>query len=187
MKKLVILGSGGYGHTVADIATQLDYECMFLDDSITDRTLSSFTEYINSYTYFIPAFGNNAFRLEWMDKIKAAEGNLVTLIHPTSYISPTAQIAQGTVVLPKAIINTDVVVGRGCIINLGAIIDHGCVIDEGCHICLGAIIKGENYISPCTKIEAGKVVQARQWPVEKNSPVPRNMGLYETQEEKNDE
>ena len=83
---------------------------------------------------------------------------LATLIHPTAYVSPKAKILEGCVVLPKAIVNTGVEVRRGSIINLGCIVDHDTVIDEGCHICVGAIIKGENTISSLQKIEAGTVI-----------------------------
>jgi len=68
-------------------------------------------------------------------------------------------------VLPKAIINTGVVVNTGCIINCGAIIDHGCVIENGVHICLGAIVKAENRIPKCMKVEAGTVIENRTYPV----------------------
>ena len=165
MKQLVILGSGGYGHTVADVAEQLGYNILFLDDSLPGHELSSFSAYINDQTEFIPAFGNNEFRLFWCDRITQAGGKLATLIHPTAYISPTAAISHGIVILPRAIINTDVVINRGCIINLGAILDHGCIIEEGVHICLGAIMKGENRIERLSKIEAGEVVERGQYPL----------------------
>lgn len=165
MKQLVILGSGGYGHTVADVAEQLGYIILFLDDSLPGHELSSFSSYINDQTEFIPAFGNNEFRLSWCDRITQAGGKLATLIHPTAYVSPTASIAPGTVILPHAIINTDVVINRGCIINLGAILDHGCIIEDGVHICLGTIVKGENRMERLSKIEAGEVVERGQYPL----------------------
>lgn len=168
--KLIILGSGGYGHTVADVAIQLGYEITFLDDFIPGHQLAAFVNYIpnpidntQQHTYFIPAFGNNEFRLEWIEKLEKNGAKLATLIHPSAYVSPTATIQKGTVILPHAIINTDVVVEKGCIINCGAIVDHGCVIEEGCHICLGAIVKGENKIQAKTKIEAGQVIKARTY------------------------
>lgn len=165
MKTLIILGSGGYGHTVADVAEQLGYKVVFLDDEIPDHPLASFTEYISSTTYFIPAFGSNEFRLEWLTRLESEGAQIATLIHPTAYVSPTAIINKGTVILPHAIVNTDVVVGKGCIINLGAILDHGCIIEEGVHICLGAIVKGENRIERLSKIEAGEVVERGQYPL----------------------
>lgn len=159
MKRLVILGAGGYGRTVTDVAHQLGYTTIVLDDANPAHPLSSFQSYINQSTYFIPAFGNNAFRMEWVNRIEENGGQLATLIHPTAYVSPTATINPGTVILPHAVVNTDVVVGKGCIINLGAIVDHGCMLEEGVHICLGAIVKGENRIERLSKIEAGEVVE----------------------------
>ena len=165
MKTLIILGSGGYGHTVADVAEQLGYKILFLDDSLPDHPLSLFVDFIGEGVEFIPAFGNNAFRMEWINRIEESGGQLATLIHPTAYVSQRALIAPGTVILPNAVVNTGVRVEKGCIINLGAIIDHGCVIEEGAHICLGAIVKGDNRVERLMKIEAGEVIQARQWAV----------------------
>ena len=159
MNRLVILGAGGYGRTVVDVAHQLSYSTIVLDDADLDHPLSSFQSYINFSTSLIPAFGNNAFRLEWINRIEDNGGQLAALIHPTAYVSPTSTISSGTVVLPHAIVNTDVVVSKGCIINLGVIVDHGCILEEGVHIAPGAIVKGENRIVKCSKIEAGEVVE----------------------------
>ncbi|MCQ2517107.1 MAG: hypothetical protein MJ094_09675 [Saccharofermentans sp.] len=160
--RLVILGAGGYGRTVADVAEQLGYsEIVVLDDSIENMSLSSYVDYIDDNTCFIPAFGNNRFRFKWISDIKVAGGKLATLIHLSSYVSPKATVCEGVVILPKAVINTDVTIKDGCIINIGAMVDHGTVIEEGCHICCGAIVKGENVIPACTKVEAGAVIEAR--------------------------
>lgn len=137
-----------------------------LDDKDTLHPLNSYTDYFTvEGVEFIPAFGNNAFRLEWCDRITQAGAQLATLIHPTAYVSPRASIALGTVILPKAVINQGTRVERGCIINLGAIVDHGCIIEEGVHICLGAIVKGENHLPRCIKIEAGEVVERGHYPL----------------------
>lgn len=174
MKRLVILGAGGYANTVRDAAEQIGYEIIaMLDDKLAGFELSSFAQYIPKTTdggcdeevEFIPAFGNNAFRLSWCDRITQAGGQLATLIHPTAYVSPRASIAPGTVILPKAVINQGTRLERGCIINFGAIIDHGCIIEEGVHVCLGAIVKGENHLLRCIKIEAGEVVERGQYPL----------------------
>lgn len=164
-KPLIILGSGGYGRTALDVAEQLEYNpVIVLDDADSEHSLASFKAYLNlSDVEFIPAFGNNEFRLQWCEKIEQAGGQLATLIHPTAYVSPKASIAPGTVILPKAVVNTGTTVGKGCIINIGALIDHDCVIEDGVHICLGAIVKGENRIKRLSKIEAGEIVERGQY------------------------
>lgn len=147
--KLIILGAGGYGRTVADIARQSRRytKVCFLDDNSTDELVigkcADYINHITSDTELYPAFGNNEGRLQWMERLETAGAAIPTLIHSTAYVSPEATIGVGTVVLPKAIINTDTVINSGCIINCGAIIDHGCVIEDGVHICLGAIVKAE--------------------------------------------
>lgn len=65
----------------------------------------------------------------------------------------------GSVILPNSIVNTGTKVGVGCIVNLGAIIDHDCTIENGVHVCVGAIVKGNNVIGKCTKIEAGEIIE----------------------------
>ncbi len=144
-KKLIILGSGGYGRTVYDIAEQLGYSVIVLDDSDQEHP--------------IPAFGNNEFRLQWIDRIEEEGGKLTTLIHPNAYVSPKAHVSTGCVILPSAIVNTGSKVGKGCIINLGATVDHDIVIENGVHLCVRCIVKGEKRISHCEKIEAGEIIE----------------------------
>ena len=159
MKRLVILGFGGYGRTVYDVAEQLGYSITVLDDSDKEHPLDSFSHYISDDIEFIPAFGNNEFRLSWLERIEKAGGNPATLVHPSSYVSPKAYVFEGCVVLPGAIINTGTRIGKGCIINLGATVDHDVIIEDGVHLCIRCIIKGDNRISRCEKIEAGEIIE----------------------------
>lgn len=95
MKRLVILGSGGYGRTVYDVAEQLGYSITVLDDSDKEHPLDSFPHYISDKTEFIPAFGDNEFRLEWLERIEKAGGQPATLIYPSAYVSPKAHVSEG--------------------------------------------------------------------------------------------
>lgn len=167
--KLLILGAGGYGQTVVDVAFQLNKfdEIAFLDDKATgEKVLGVCSDYKKFKEWNIyPAFGNNTSRIEWIERLQNEQISIPQIIHPTAYVSPTAKLGIGNVVLPNAIINTNCSIGNGCIINCGSIIDHDCVIEDGVHICLGAIIKAENRIKKCDKIEAGEVIQARTLPL----------------------
>lgn len=168
--RLVVLGAGGYGQTVADLAYQSEKyrEIYFLDDQKqTDNVCGvcgDYKKFVREDIEMYPAFGNNEVRMQWLDRLKEDGITVPTLIHSTAYVSPRAEISVGTMILPGAIVNTDSKVGRGCIINSGAIVDHGCVIEEGVHVCLNAVIKAENRIPRCMKIEAGEVVAIRTYP-----------------------
>ncbi len=60
MKRLVILGAGGYGSVVADVARQLDYEIIQSDDADVKHPLDSYTDYIGE------GMGNSYLRLGTM-------------------------------------------------------------------------------------------------------------------------
>lgn len=173
MKKfrLIILGAGGYGRTIGDIAFQLGKydEIKYLDDNakaddIID-TCVNFVLYIDDKTEFYPAIGNNIRRIELLNSLMSVGCNIATIIHPTAYVSPTAKIMPGCTMLPKAVVNTSCTLKMGCIVNCGAIVDHGCVLEEGVHVCLGAIVKAENQIPRATKIEAGEIIENRKFPL----------------------
>lgn len=169
--RLVILGAGGYGLSVSDIAKQSGrYEkIIFLDDNpdnrLTSGRLPMYQEFVSSDTEFYPAFGNNEVRLRWIKDMREHNCRLATIIHSDAYISPTATIEPAVIIMPKACIGTNVVIKEGCIVNLGAIIDHGCILEEGVHIAPGAIVKAENRIPRMMKIDSGIVIQNREYPL----------------------
>ena len=162
--RLIILGAGGHGRVVADLAEQTGkYDAIyFLDDESEDKSVlgkcSEFEEFHTQDTEMYPAFGNNKGRIEWEHKIEDAGVRLAKIIHPLAYVSPTAKIADGCVIMPYAVVNTDSVLNKACIVNIGALVDHDCVLEEGCHIAPGGIVKGENHLPKAIKVESGEVV-----------------------------
>lgn len=171
MRKLLILGAGGYGKTVADVAAQLGcYEKIaFLDDGQTGPEIlgkcADYRLFAGEKTDVYPAFGNNAVRMKWMQTLMGNRICVPTLVHPRAYVSPRAKLGAGTVVLPMAVVNTGVTVESGCIINIGALIDHDCYIEAGVHLCPGVVVKAENRIESGSKLESGEVIPARTYPL----------------------
>ncbi len=162
--RLIILGAGGHGKVVADLARQTgQYEkIFFLDDNSQDAEVlgkcSQYLEFQSADTEMYPAFGNNTVRIQWENKLLEAGIRLAKIIHPLAYVSPLAEVASGCVIMPYAVVNTGTKIKKACIINIGAMVDHDCILEEGCHLAPGAIVKGENHLSEGTKIDYGKVV-----------------------------
>ena len=163
MKNLYILGAGGFGHVIKDMVEQSGkYKSIqFLDDNSNEAVgkISEVNTYNTSDTCFFVALGNNETRLCLINKLLAINCDVVSLIHPTAYVSPTVKLGIGCCVLPMAVVNTDSVIKDGCIINCGAIVDHNCIVNEGVHVCMNAVIKANNEIASLTKIEACCVVE----------------------------
>lgn len=159
--RLIILGAGGHGKVVADLAEQTRKydEIFFLDDASEDSQVlgkfSDFEKFHTPDTEMYPAFGNNMGRIEWGDKIKEAGIKLAKIIHPLAYVSPKAD---GCVIMPYVIINTGIVLHKACIVNIGALVDHDCILEEGCHVASGGIVKGENHLPKGTKVDSGEVI-----------------------------
>ena len=165
MKKLVILGFGGYGRTIEDVvlSAQLFDEVVFLDDNARHKkvkgALADFSKFAGDDVWFYPAFGNNNLRVEWMNMIVNSGAQVATIIHPQAYVSKNAVIEKGTAVLPQAVVNTGSIVRSGCIVNFGAVVAHDVVIEKGVHLCINCAVKANNRISPFAKVEAGQVIQ----------------------------
>ena len=168
---LILIGAGGYGQMVCDVAEQSGkYEkILFLDDNkVADNVVgkcADFEKFISDDTEFYPAFGNNEARVSFIENLDEKGAKIASIIHKTAYVSPKTVVGKGVVVLPMAVVNTDTVLETGVLINSSAVVDHGCVIEKGAHICIGALVKAENRIPAYMKIEAGEVIQNRTYKV----------------------
>ena len=160
-KKLLILGAGGHGQVVAEVAEACGYtEIAFLDDN-SDQAIgkiSDIDQFAGSFADAFVGIGNNKFRSELIEKLKKYGFGVPVLIHPTAYVSKTARIEEGTVVEPNDIVNTHSVIGAGSIISIGSIVDHDVIVGRCCHVNSGAIIKAGAKIDNFQKLEAGEVV-----------------------------
>ena len=163
MKRLLILGAGGFGQMVKETALLLGYEeVVFLDDAYNGPDsvgrCCDYTILQEQYPEAVAAFGNNKTRLEWTDKLMEAGYEVPAIIHPSAIVAPSAKIEPGCFIMQRAVVNTNSEIQRGALINSGAIIDHDSVVEAGAHVCLGSIVKANCTIESGKKIEAGEVI-----------------------------
>lgn len=106
---------------------------------------------------WIVAIGDNAARA----RISAALAGrtFATLIHPFSWVSPSAQVAPGSMIFGGCVIQTGVDLGRHCIINTGATVSHDCRIGDFSHVAVGAHLAGNVVLGSRVLFGAGAVVR----------------------------
>lgn len=169
MSKLLILGAGGHGKVVAEIASLMKQwdEIAFLDDKeelkevngykIIDK-LKNYKLYKEEYKNAFVAIGNNKLRMNLINNLLMEGFNVPILVHPTAIISKNVKIDKGTVIMAGAVINTNSVIGKGCIINTSSSIDHDCILKDGVHISPGVHVGGTVNIGKCTWVCIGSSI-----------------------------
>ena len=164
--RIVIIGAGGHGKVIADIARKNGYtDILFLDDNAaitecggypTEGACELLSRYLDRD--FVIAIGNPQTRRAFHEQIVEAGGNVVKLVHPGAVVGDGVTIGEGTVVMAGAVINPGTEIGRGAIINTCASVDHDCRVGEFTHISPGAHIAGTVRIGDRTWIGVGATV-----------------------------
>ncbi len=150
MRRLVILGAGGHGRILAEIAELSGWEeIVFLDPKWKSQTHSGIWPVLDNdcsdvlrkqpeFSKFIVGIGDNAKRAHLHDNLERLGLPIASLVHPKAVVSNYAEIAEGCVVSAGAVINIGSKVERGSVINTNASVDHDCAIGPFCHIAPGA-------------------------------------------------
>jgi len=165
--KIGIIGTGGHGKVVEDIALANGYEdLLFFDDDknkiqkIKKKQYAGKISRISDYhdINFVIAIGDNLIREKFYRYLEINQKKIITLIHPTAYIGRNVNISKGVVVMANCVINSYSKISKGCIINTAATIDHDCKIGSFTHICPGVNIAGNVSIGKLSFIGIGSQI-----------------------------
>lgn len=151
MKELVIIGAGGHGRVIADIAQKLGaYERIsFLDDGEAKESMglpvvgkvAEMDKYAKQADMFV-AIGNSKARGEFIERLLAMGANVPVLVHPSAIIGACVEVGAGTAIMAGAVINPCSKLGKGVILNTCSSVDHDCIIGNYCHIAVGVHVAG---------------------------------------------
>ena len=163
-KELIIIGAGGHGLVVADIAKQNGYQKIaFLDDNkekVYDYPIigNSSEEVKYRDSDFFVAIGNNSVREHFVTALEEKDINVISLIHPSSIIAGDVVIGNGTVIMAGAVINCKSKIGKGVILNTGCTVDHENIIGDYVHLSPGCHTSGQVVIQKETWLGTGSIV-----------------------------
>jgi sugar O-acyltransferase (sialic acid O-acetyltransferase NeuD family) len=157
MKEKIILIGGGHCRSCIDVIEQ---EGSFAIAGIVDvpekkqhnvlgypviGSDADLTELIKTFRNVLITLGqikSPARRMELFNDLMDMGARFPVIQSPLAYVSPHAQVAEGTIVMHHALINAGAIVGKNCIINTKALVEHDAVIGDHCHISTGAVING---------------------------------------------
>ena len=162
MKHLIIIGAGGMGRCVYELAKnglgfQQEYDIKgFLDDNLTalegfknyPPVLATIKDYkIETGDVFACSIGDVPTKVEIVNSLKSKGAEFITLIHKTATIGQNVVIGNGTLIDDGVHIDPDVTIGEQCLLQTQAIIGHDSQIgdyvriDTHCSLVGGTIVK----------------------------------------------
>ena len=169
---LYILGSGGHGKVVAEVAirNKLFKKIFFLDDNYRENTKVYNTKVAGdlSETFLkkidkkksacITAFGDGKLRSKFHIILKKLQLPIISLIDESSFVSSTSKINSGSLICAGSVIGPETEIGEGVIVNHNSSVDHDCIIENFVHICPGVNLAGNVEVDEFSHVGIGSSV-----------------------------
>lgn len=168
-KNLAVIGAGGHGKVVGEIALLKKYKNIhFFDDKFKHSkdnfpffvkgTTQNLLKSLKNYNEFFVAIGDNKIRSEKIKLLQELKLKIINLIHPKSTLSKNCILGKGICVMANAVINSGSTINNGVIINTSAVVEHDCFIDEFSHISPNCSLSGNVKIGKHSHIGTGSAV-----------------------------
>ena len=155
---MYLYGASGHAKVIIDI---LKANGVLIDGLIDDNPdvtdLQGYPVFHQKENPFplIISIGNNGIRKRISERLIGPYGKA---IHPSSVISPSATIGDGTVVMQGTIVQANAWIGKHCIVNTGASIDHECQVGDFVHVSPHCTLCGNVHVGEGTWVGAGSTV-----------------------------
>jgi sugar O-acyltransferase (sialic acid O-acetyltransferase NeuD family) len=82
--------------------------------------------------------GDTRPRRRLYELVRARGLEVVSAVHPTATVSPSARVGPGATILAASVVGTEAALGEDVIVNSGAVVEHDCRIGDHVHVATGA-------------------------------------------------
>jgi sugar O-acyltransferase (sialic acid O-acetyltransferase NeuD family) len=171
---ILIYGGGGHGKSLIDLLRALGtYQVIgIIDDSkpsssqVMELPILGGSEALEALyqrgvrlaVNAVGGIGDIQSRIKVFDQLAGVGFSCPTLVHPTAFVEPSAQLADGVQVMPHAYVGSEARIGFGVIINTGAIVSHDCLIGDYANLSPGAMLAGGVKIGAGTLVGMGVTI-----------------------------
>lgn len=161
MKKLIIIGAGGFSSEVIEWARHSSkfqkewFVYGLLDDNKNGNILDvpiigKIANYVpREDEVFICAIGDPKTKFNICNDFVKRGAKFINLIHPTAIIGESAIIGKGIILCPYSIIAAKAIIGDFVTINLHTTIGHNAIVKSGCTISSHCDITGFVNLEEC--------------------------------------
>jgi len=158
---LVIFGAGDHGRVVAEAAELAGWSVVgFLDDAVEPGTAVGRWDVLTERpdVPIIVAVGDNGDRERVLAGLVDQGATLASVVHPTAFVSPSAELGDGVFIGPMAVVHAEAMVGLGAVVNSHAIVEHHGQLHRCAHLAPNAALCGRVTVGQQSLIGAGAVV-----------------------------
>lgn len=166
--RLLILGAGGHGRAVADVATEAGWTVA----GFTERTPRAGTEVLGvdadvralarqgAIDGAVVGLGNSALarREDLFAFLRECGVAIPVLVHPRALLSRSCRVGDGSVVFGGCVLGAGVEVGVNGVCYAGTIVEHDCRIEDHCYLSPGVVLSGQVTVERGAFLGAGAVV-----------------------------
>jgi sugar O-acyltransferase (sialic acid O-acetyltransferase NeuD family) len=176
-KRIAVLGVGAGGHAkvvLEIIANDLVYEVVGLLDADPARFGTSVLgvrvlggddllgrQYDGGVSHAFIGLGgtaDNGPRRRLYEKVSALGFDVVTAVHSTAVISPSAILGNGATIAANAVVGPESSLGKNVIVNTAAVVDHDCRLGDHVHVAIGARLASGVVLEDCAHVGAGAIL-----------------------------
>ena len=170
---LIIIGAGGHGHVVADLARAAGFNVAgFLDtDAVRHHTQIDGCPVLGNDTYLndippgtillangIGGASKPEIRRAVFARLAAAGYEFPALAHPNANVANGVILEAGCQIMAGATVQPGVRVEADAVVNTGAVVDHDCQLGAHCHVAPGAVLCGGVMVETAAHIGAAACV-----------------------------
>jgi sugar O-acyltransferase (sialic acid O-acetyltransferase NeuD family) len=168
-RRLLILGAGGHGRAVADLAGECGWDVVgFTDRQVADGRPEILGTDDEAFALFnagkldaaVVGVGNTALarRVELFLLLRERGIDTPQLIHPRAIVSRSSRIGEGSVVFPGSVLGAGVEIGANVVIYSGVVAEHGCRVSDHAYLSPGVVLSGTVVVESGAFLGAGAVV-----------------------------
>lgn len=172
MKKIVIIGVGGFGREVAWLIERINkveptWDLIgFIDDNdeLKGEIIYSYPVLGNSNwlidnkndLYAVCAIGSAKVRRKVIDKLQGIK--FATIVDPSVIMSDSIDFGEGCIICAGTILTVDISLGNHVIINLDCTIGHDTVIKDFVTLYPSVNVSGNSYLDDCIEMGTGSQI-----------------------------
>lgn len=184
MEDIILVGYGGHAKSVADcIERKKEYRIIGYTEPTevesrypylgTDDVLKEyFDNGVRNVAICQGYLGHGELRQKLYKYVKGIGFTLPVITDPSSIVSETAVIGEGTFIGKAVIVNAEARIGKMCILNTMSLVEHECEIGEFTHVAVAVVLCGQvrvgkaafiganSTVIQCKEIPGGKIVPA---------------------------